>query len=451
MPKPKHAAIPDSITPLVIGGGGREHALTWRLKQSKSVKTIYATHAHGDAANPGIQSLAQAPDFAFNIKEVYRLKQFIEQNGINLVVVGPEGPLASGIADQLAELEQQGCYVFGPTRSAAQLESDKAWAKQLMRAAAVPTAEARVFPEPPGALDYIESREDLPVIKASGLAGGKGVILPKTIEEAREAVMAIMDEKRFGDAGDTVLVEERLVGPEVSVFALIDGNTVVVLDACQDHKRLNEGDLGPNTGGMGAYCPPPEGVFDGDDLNTVVRDVLVPTIDGLKREGLTYRGVLYAGLMMTPAGPKVLEYNVRFGDPECQCLLRRVTGDFGKLLYATASGNLDQVDFGFDEKAKVCVVLASEGYPEKPLTGVEITGIEDAEAMDGVVVFHAGTERKDGKILTAGGRVLNVVASGATVAEARDRANAACEAIHFPGKQYRTDIAWQALEARVED
>jgi phosphoribosylamine--glycine ligase len=439
-----HAEHPDSIRALVIGGGAREHALVWRLHKSPSVKAVYTTHPQ----NPGINGLAIGTDFDFAVKEIYRVEQFVRHEKINLIVVGPEQPLAEGVVDKLAGLKKEtGVMIVGPTASGAQLEADKAWAKKLMRAASIPTAEARTFRDAKGAIEYLKTRETNQVVKASGLAAGKGVFVPDDLDGAIDAVRVIMEEKRFGNAGNEVIIEEKLEGPEVSVFALIDGQNVVLLDACQDHKRLGEGDTGPNTGGMGAYCPPPDSVFTSDDMAKIARSVIVPVVDALKREDITYRGVLYAGLMMTKAGPKVLEFNVRFGDPECQCLVRRITGDFGQLMWHTAAGSLDAAQFGFDERPLVCVVLAAEGYPDNPVKNAEITGIEDAEAMEGVQVFHAGTVRSGGKLLTSGGRVLSITAAGDTVADARGKANAACEKIHFKGMQWRKDIAWQAVTA----
>ncbi len=457
MGKPKRSSrtLPDRIKALVIGGGGREHALVWRLKKSKSVEAIYSTHAGKPGepgGNAGIRALAQPLDFDYDIKQAYRVVQFVRAQGINLIVIGPEDPLAMGLVDTLEKLLQRDpgpeVAIFGPCQAAAQLEADKAWAKQLMRSAAIPTGEARVFLDEQGAIEYIRTREELPVVKASGLAAGKGVVVPSSRQEAETAVREMLSDKKFGEAGSRVLLEEKLSGPEVSVFALIDGQNAVLLEPCQDHKRLGEGDTGPNTGGMGAYCPTP--IISEQQLDIVARDIVIATLDALKREDIQYRGCLYVGLMLTPAGPKVIEFNVRFGDPECQCLVRRISGDFGRLLYATATGRLDLIestDFGFNDKADerfvCCVVLASGGYPLSYQKGVPIEGIEDAEKVPGVTVFHAGTIRADGQLKTNGGRVLNVVATGASIAEARDRANEAAEKISFVGKTYRRDIAWQ--------
>ena len=435
--------FPQKLRVLVVGGGGREHALVWKLHKSSSVERVYTTHPN----NPGIKALAAAVDHDYTTQKAYRLKQFIHREGINLVVVGPEGPLAEGLVDKLEDDGDGGpVTVFGPSAAAAQLESSKGWAKQLMRAASVPTAEGRVFRDAASAYAYLDTREEPPVVKASGLAAGKGVFVPGTIDEARDAVRAIMTDKAFGEAGAEIVMEERLKGPEVSIFAVTDGNNIVLLDPCQDHKRLNEGDTGPNTGGMGAYCPCD--LITAQGFSTVQRDIIIATLDALKRERITYRGVLYAGLMLTPAGPKVIEFNVRFGDPECQCLMRRFKGDLGRFLYAAAVGRLDEADIDTNEEAVVCVVLASGGYPGLYETGHEITGLDEAEAMPSVQIFHAGTARKDGKLVTAGGRVLSITATGESIEEARDRAVAAADVIHFNGKVFRRDIAHQVAAVR---
>jgi len=429
--------FPEKLNVVLIGGGGREHALAAAMAESPRLGALWTTHPQ----NPGIAALAKPVDVPVNIKEVYRLHQFVKREKINLVVIGPEDPLAEGYADALTTDE---VAVFGPTRDAARLESDKAWAKEFMRSALIPTGEARVFRDPRAAIEYLQTRDTPQVVKAAGLAKGKGVFVAANLEEAVAAVERIMEKREFGSAGDRVVIEERLKGPEVSVFALVDGRNISVLDACQDHKRLGEGDTGPNTGGMGAYCPTP--VIDAEIMDEVQRKILVPTVDALRRDGVEYRGLLYAGLMLTHAGPKVLEFNVRFGDPECQCLLPRFQGDLLETLYATATGRLDEVDFDWDPRASCCIVLASPGYPDEPRTGAVIEGIEEAEAMADVRVYHAGTKRDpSGNIVTAGGRVLSVVALGDSLREARDRALAACDLIRFEGKQLRRDIGWQAL------
>jgi len=427
----KRAATPERLNVLLIGGGGREHALAWRLKKSPSLGDLHITHPQ----NPGLAALGRAVDVPVNAKEAYRTAQYCDKHKINLVVIGPEDPLAEGLADALRTNDRA---VFGPNKDGARLEADKAWAKQLMRAASLPTAESRTFTNAENAIEYLETRDTAQVVKASGLAKGKGVIVPDSLDEARDAVKRLMMDRVFGSAGDTVVVEERLKGPEVSILALCDGRTAAVLDACQDHKRLLEGGKGPNTGGMGAFCP--SALADDTLYDTVQREILAPLMDALRREGIDYRGVLYAGLMLTPGGPKVLEFNVRFGDPECQPLMARWQGDLAKTLYECAVGRLADSRWGFDTRAACCVVLASRGYPEKPETGFPITGIDDANAMEGVTVFHAGTKRGESGFVTAGGRVLGVTALGDTVSDARDKALAAADVIHFEGKVLRRDI-----------
>lgn len=431
--------LPDTFNVLLVGGGGREHALAWKLRQSPRVKALYATHH----SNAGIAELAEPLDHAFSMRELYRLELFCEKRGVNLVIVGPEAPLAEGLADKLAK---EGRVVFGPGRAAAQLEADKAWSKDMMRAASIPTAEARVFARAEEAKRYLRTREDAPVIKAAGLAAGKGVYLPETIEEAERVIDEVMVAKRFGDAGSRVVIEERLTGPETSVLALVDGRNILTLDQAQDHKRIGEGDTGPNTGGMGAYCPAP--VLSEEQLMRVEREVLVPIVDTLRREDIEYRGVLYAGLMLTPAGPKVLEFNVRFGDPECQAVLPRMACDFAELCWRTATGTLDEASLGWDPRHACCVVLAQHGYPGESKKGAVITGLDEAERA-GALVFHASSTRNErGEVVSGGGRVLSVVALGDTLAEARERANAAAEMVRFEGKVYRRDIGAKADSLR---
>lgn len=456
--------MPPRVNILLIGGGGREHAIAWKLRQSKRLGDLWTTHPE----NPGIASLAKAMDAPFSTKELYRTEQFCRHNDVHLVIVGPEEPLARGVTDALAV---DGRLVFGPSKEATQLESDKAWAKKLMRAAMIPTAEARMFRDVESAKIYVQSRAESSVpppsvaspfapprapapakgafeglvVKASGLAKGKGVIVCDSPAEALAAIDRIMVQREFGEAGDEVIIEERLEGPEVSIFALCDGRNLVILDAAQDHKRLQEGDRGPNTGGMGAFCPSP--LVDGPLMSLVQSKILVPIVDAMRRDEIEFRGLLYAGLMLTPAGPKVLEFNVRFGDPECQALLPRLKGDLLELLWCTAGGTLaDAPDASYDPRHSCCIVLAAPGYPDDPKAGLKIVGIENAQALPDVLVFHAGTKRtSDGTIVTAGGRILNVVGLGDTLAQARERAVAACEKIHFDGMLWRRDIGAAAL------
>jgi len=467
----------EKVNVLLMGGGGREHALAMKIAESPRLGEFYTTHGE----NPGIAALAMPVDVPVSIREAYRLQQFIEKRRIGLVVIGPEDPLAEGFADKL---RSPACRVFGPTRAGAQLEADKAWSKQLMRGALIPTGDARVFGDAESARAYVESRasddlvlreviekasllrdpadrrasidaqrrerkdvrasydahrEDLPVIKAAGLAKGKGVFLPSSLREAIDVIDRIMVRREFGDAGQRVVIEERLTGREVSVLAITDGSSLLVLPPTQDHKRLGDGDTGPNTGGMGAFCP--AGTVSDDVMARTERDVLVPVLDALRREGIDYRGVLYAGLMLTHAGPRVLEFNCRFGDPECQAILPRLKSDLLELLIAACDGRLAEAPVEWDDRSACCVVLAAEGYPENPKKGVPITGVETASAMPDVLVFHAGTRRTpEGTLVTNGGRVLNVVALGETLETARAKAYEAASAIGFAGKVMRSDI-----------
>lgn len=429
---------------LLIGSGGREHALAWKLRQSPRLGELWSNGSE----NPGLAELARAipKDIPINPKDPFQLRQFVAQNHIGLVVIGPEEPLCAGLTDALTSGGLAGGAgggvvpaVFGPLRAGAALEGDKAFAKEVMRGAAIPTAEARVFSDFNAAMAFLQSRNEPYVIKASGLAKGKGVFVPATQAEGYDALTRIMVKREFGDAGNTVVIEERLKGREVSVFALIDGHSIYVLEPCQDHKRLGDGATGPNTGGMGALCP--TRAIDDRMMTRIEQEILIPTVDTLKRDDIDFRGVIYAGLMLTPAGPKVLEYNVRFGDPECQALMARMEADLLTVLHSTASGRLSECDLSWKPGVSVCVVLAAAGYPEKPRGGDVITGLEDASRVDGVQVFHSGTRRNEkGEIVTAGGRVLSVTAVGGDLAEARLRAYRAAEMIRFSGKTYRTDI-----------
>lgn len=427
----KGPPIPDKINVLLVGGGGREHALAWRIAQSPHLASLYVTHHE----NPGLAALAQPCTAPTEAREHWRLVKWCNQNKIDLVVIGPEGPLAEGLADALATESR---LVFGVSKSAAQIESNKAWAKQLMRSSSVPTGEARIFSNYEQAVQYVQSREEMPVIKASGLAAGKGVILPDTLDEAIEALAQIMKQRVFGSAGETVVIEERLSGPEVSIFALVDGRNIYVLEPCQDHKRLLEGDAGPNTGGMGAYSP--VSWLDNHMLGRIENEILVPTVDALVREEIEYRGVLYAGLMLTAAGPKVIEFNCRFGDPECQVLMSRLQSDVLAALWATAAGRLDEVELAWDDRASCIVVMAAPGYPGPYKRGLPISGLDEASRIEDVQVFHAGTKKADGEVVTTGGRVLGVTALAPTLSEARERALQACDLISFEGAQLRRDI-----------
>ncbi len=484
------AANAGPINVLLVGGGGREHALAWKIRSSPRCGELFIT----DAGNPGLAALGTPVDVPVEMRQIYRLQSFCEKRNVGLVVIGPEEPLAAGMVDALLA---PGRVVFGPTADAARLEADKAWCKTLLRGASIPTGDGRIFTDPEHARAYVESRvtdepalstlrdeavqyrdpserrrfiaqrvrtdralqaiytkrhEDLPVIKAAGLAKGKGVILPATLAEAIDAIDRIMVKLEFGEAGRTCLVEERLEGREVSVLALVDGKSIYLLEPCQDHKRLGDHDAGPNTGGMGVVCPGGLRSFDSGDegdaelVRQIEAEILVPTLDALRREGIDYRGVLYAGLMLTPGGPKVLEYNCRFGDPECQALMMRLDSDIIELMLAVGHRRLDEALIRWSPAASCCVVLAAKGYPDKPVRGTPITGLDEAAKLPGVQIFHAGTRREaDGTIVTAGGRVLSVCAAGDSPAQARQRAYDAVKKIRFDGMQVRQDIGAASL------
>jgi phosphoribosylamine---glycine ligase len=418
---------------LVIGNGGREHALAWKLADSPQVSGLWCL-----PGNPGTEQVAE--NVPGSVNDFDAIEKFVHRGQIQFVVIGPEDPLAAGLADRL---RGAGVRVFGPSRAAAQIESDKWFAKELMRQQSIPTAEAHAFTEAAAAEQYVKTRQQPCVIKAAGLAKGKGVTLCPGPAEALEAIDRVMRKKEFGTAGARVVIEELLAGPECSVMALVDRRTIYVLEAAQDHKTAGDGDTGPMTGGMGAYSPPP--IVTPALLTQIERDVLVPAIDGLMREGIEYKGILYAGLMLTAAGPKVLEFNCRFGDPETQPLMMRLKSDLLQTLLAVAEGRLDQIELKWDPRPALCVVAASGGYPGKYSTGDVITGVEEAEAMGDVKVFHGGTRRQGKSLVTDGGRVLGVTALGADIAQARKRAYSAMEKIHFQAMHYRRDIASQAL------
>ncbi|MDY7108867.1 MAG: phosphoribosylamine--glycine ligase [Planctomycetota bacterium] len=439
MRKPR--PCPDPCNVLLIGGGGREHALAWKLARSPRLGRLWLT----DPSNAALADLGEPCPVPLDIRQSFRLQRWCETEQIHLVIVGPEAPLADGVADALASADR---LVFGPTKAGARIESDKTFAKQVMRQAAVPTAEARIFDRPDSARQYVAAHDEPCVVKASGLAAGKGVIVCDTQAEALDAIEHIMVQRAFGEAGEKIIIEEKLAGQEISVLALVDGRTIWLLDPAQDHKQVAEGDRGPNTGGMGAYCPTP--LMDAAMLETIEGEIFVPVVDALRREGIEYRGVLYGGLMLTPGGPKVLEFNCRFGDPECQPLMARLRGDLLEICWATAAGGLAEVELDFDDRVACCVVMCSAGYPGSYEKGKLITGIEEAEAMGtqagDVIVFHAGTKRNEqGELVTSGGRVLGVTALAGDLQAARDLANAACEKIHFDGAFFRRDIGDRVL------
>ncbi|MFL5790532.1 MAG: phosphoribosylamine--glycine ligase [Actinomycetota bacterium] len=415
---------------LVVGGGGREHALCWRLAQDPTVTRVLAA-----PGNAGIATSAECfPSVAAD--DVNALVNLVDQQDVDLTVVGPEVPLVAGLSD---ELRRRGRDVFGPSAAAARIEGSKAFAKEVMQRRGVPTARSGVFDDPEKATAFVDELGGTAVIKADGLAAGKGVTVATDREAAVKAIDQSLVDRAFGDAGTTIVVEEVLEGPEVSVFAVTDGDgNCVLLDAAQDAKRVGDGDTGPNTGGMGAFSPVP--ALAPEMATRILDTVLAPVIDELG----PYRGVLFAGMMLTPDGPKVLEFNCRFGDPETQVLAPRMPYRVGTLLHACATGRLaaEAGHAGFDDGAAVTVVLASEGYPGSYERGRPITGVDAADAIGGVTVFHAGTARDgDGRLVTAGGRVLSVTGTGVSLAQARDRAYAGVAEIHFEGMHFRTDIA----------
>jgi len=418
---------------LVIGGGGREHALCWKLRQSPGVNDLYCSPGNGGTGEVAV-------NVDMNIAEHPEVVKFCREKAVDLVVVGPEAPLAVGIADALVK---EDISVFGPTYAGARLESSKIMAKEMMGYNDIPTAQFRIFDVFEKAEKYIRSVGAPVVVKAYGLAAGKGVIVAGDVEEAVSAAKDMLVNKEFGSAGTRIIVEECLFGEEASILVLADGDTVVPLASSQDHKRVFDGDNGPNTGGMGAYSPAP--VITPELFDEIDSSVIIPTMDALKKEGIVYRGVLYAGIMVTKDGPKVLEYNVRFGDPETQVILPRIKSDIAELFMATARGELDGRNIEWDDREYVCVVLASGGYPGHYEKGKEITGIDEAR-REGALVFHAGTKVENGKLVTSGGRVLNVVGSGKDIKEAIDNTYRAVEKIRFEGMHYRKDIGSRAVE-----
>ena len=422
---------------LIIGNGGREHALAWKISQSPRVERIFVAPGNAGTAEQAENVDLQPTDFA-------KLIKFAKDNQVALTVVGPEGPLTSGIVDAF---QAEKLRIFGPSKAAAELEGSKVFCKNLLRHADVPTADYRVFRTADRAVTFLKEREDVPVVvKADGLASGKGVIVCSGRAEALDAVDRIGRAKEFGEAGNQIVIEERLDGQEASVLAISDGQTIVTLPPAQDHKRAHDGDTGPNTGGMGAYCPTP--LLDHAALRWVEEHVLVPTVHAMKRARRPFRGVLYAGLMLTNQGPKVLEYNVRFGDPECQPILMRLKSDLVEVLEATIDGQLDRLQpLEWDPRPAVCVVMASEGYPGKYQTGRPIRGLEEAAKVPDVKVFHAGTATASGQVVTNGGRVLGVTALGGAISAAKLQAYTAVKAIRWDGAWCRKDISDKALKA----
>ncbi|MCC7021421.1 MAG: phosphoribosylamine--glycine ligase [Thermomicrobiales bacterium] len=424
----KDATIDRPFSVLVVGSGSREHALTWGLATSPSVSELWAA-----PGNPGIATLARTLDLP--VTDIVAIADLAVALQIGLVVVGPEAPLAFGLANLLRE---RGIPVFGPTREAAELEWSKSFAKAFMRRHGIPTADFGLFADYDAAMAFARGTPLPLVVKADGLAGGKGVVVCATLAEAEGAIRSILLDDAFGAAGSRVVIEEFLPGEELSVIALVDGERIALLPAARDYKRLGDGDSGPNTGGMGSYAPVPD--LDPALLDLVRATVLEPAAAGLRAEGRSYRGALYAGLMLTTSGPRVLEFNCRFGDPETQAILPLLDVDLARLLYDTAEGKLDPADIAIRPGAAVCVVLAAAGYPDTPRAGDVIQGI-DAAVDSGALVFHAGTARRDGDLVTKGGRVLSVVGAGPDLEAAARRAYDAAGRIAFAGRQMRRDIA----------
>lgn len=417
---------------LLVGGGGREHALARALAHSPLVDELFAA-----PGNAGISRDARCVPVAAD--DVAAVLDLVERERIDLTVVGPEAPLVAGLVDELAS---RGRLAFGPTAAAARLEGSKAWAKALCERHGIPAAGSRSVSSTAEALDALDGFGPPYVVKADGLAGGKGVVIAEDRPAAETAVKAALEARVFGEAGSTVLIEEFLTGREVSAFALSDGRDALPLAFAQDFKRVGDGDEGPNTGGMGAYSPVP--FVDERARGTIVADILAPTVRAMASEGIPYRGVLYAGLMLTAEGPRVLEFNARFGDPETQVVVPRLEADVAELFLACAEGALAPRTAGLSAQACVTVVIASGGYPDAYDTGLEISGLDDAESVEGALVFHSGTAERQGRVVTSGGRVLSVGALGDDLADARARAYEACSRIRFEGMRYRRDIAERA-------
>jgi phosphoribosylamine--glycine ligase len=418
---------------LVVGSGGREHAICWALKKSPKVTELYCAPGNG-----GISELATCVDV--KATDIPGMVTWAKENKIDFVMVAPDDPLAMGMVDAL---EEAGIRAFGPRKNAAIIEGSKAFSKELMKKYGIPTAAYEVFTDKDAALQYVEAQGAPIVIKCDGLALGKGVVVAETLEEAKEAVINMMENKAFGEAGAKVVIEECMTGPEVTVLAFTDGKTIVPMPSSQDHKRAYDGDQGPNTGGMGAISPCPN--YTGEHAKICMEAIFQPTVAALNAEGRTFQGVIYFGMMLTPQGPKVVEYNARFGDPECQAVLSLLETDLMDILEACVDGTLDQVDVRFQAASSCCLVLASGGYPVAYEKGKEITGLDQ---VTDAVVFHAGTKKQDGKFLTNGGRVLGVTAVAPTLREAVDKAYQQAKPISFEKMHFRKDIGYHILDAQ---
>lgn len=423
---------------LVIGSGGREHTLCWKIAQSERASKLFCA-----PGNAGIANIAET--VSISASDITRLADYAQKEKIDLTVVGPELSLVEGIVDEFA---RKGLKVFGPTKRAAVLEGSKAFAKKFMTKYKIPTANYAIFTDSQKAKEYLKNQTFPCVIKADGLAAGKGVIICKTKGDAESAIDSMLKKKEFGEAGETIIIEDFLKGEEASFIALSDGEHILPLASSQDHKPVYDGDQGPNTGGMGAYSPAP--VVTKELAEKICNEIMLSTISGMKDEGRELKGFLYAGLMISDGKPYVLEYNVRCGDPETQPLMTRLNSDLVTVFEAALEGTLDQFELDWKNAASVCVVMASRGYPGNYEKGMQITGIEDADAMNDVVVFHAGTKKNDGKWLTNGGRVLGVTACGETIKSAVDKAYKAVEKINWDGVHYRTDIGAKALKYETE-
>ena len=421
---------------LIIGSGGREHAIAWKVAQNPQVEKIYCAPGNG-----GIGQVAEC--VPIGAMEFDKLAAFAKEREIDLTIVGMDDPLVGGVVDVF---EKEGLRVFGPRKNAAILEGSKAFSKDLMKKYNIPTAAYENFDNPEEAIVYLKEKAEFPIVlKADGLALGKGVLICNTLEEAEEGVKTIMLDKKFGSAGNTLVIEEFMTGREVSVLSFVDGKTIKTMTSAQDHKRAKDGDQGLNTGGMGTFSPSPFYTKEIDEF--CQKNIYQPTVDAMAAEGREFKGIIFFGLMLTEKGPKVLEYNARFGDPEAQVVIPRMKNDMVEVCQACIDGTLDQINLEFEDNAAVCVVLASDGYPVSYEKGFPIEGLENFEGKEGYYVFHAGTALKDGKIVTNGGRVLGVTAKGADLKEARKNAYAATEWIQFKNKYMRHDIGKAIDEA----
>lgn len=414
---------------LIVGSGGREHAIAWKVAQSKKVDKIYCAPGNG-----GISEIAECVDIG--AMEFDKLVAFAKKEAIDLTVIGMDDPLVGGIVDAF---EKEGLRVFGPRKNAAVLEGSKVFSKDLMKKYNIPTAGYDTFTSPEEAIAFLEKNQKYPIVlKADGLALGKGVLICNSLAEAKEGVKSLMLDKQFGSAGDSIVIEEFITGPEVSVLSFVDGKTIKIMTSAQDHKRAKDGDQGLNTGGMGTFSPTPFYTEEADEF--CKKYVYQATVDAMRAEGREFKGIIFFGLMLTPDGPRVLEYNARFGDPETQVVLPRMKNDIVEVFEACIDGTLDKIELEFEDDAAVCVVLASQGYPEKYEKGFVIKGLENFKNKDGYYVFHAGTKKADGNIVTAGGRVLGVTAKGADLKQARANAYEATKWIDFDNKYMRNDI-----------